>query len=54
MFIITIKTEKQGESPLKLQTENRACARACQLLCGENKIECEVVKEVKPQPVKFR
>ena len=54
MFIITIKTGKQGESPLKLQTENRHYARACQLLCWANELECEVVKEVKPQTVKFR
>jgi len=54
MYQITIETEKQGESTLKLETENRAYARYCQLLCEENKLVCKVVKTVEPQSVKFR
>jgi len=54
MYLITIKTEKPGESPLKLQTESRHLAKSCSYLCEENELECEVVREVKLQPVKFR
>lgn len=54
MFLITIKTGEQGQSPLKLETTERHLARACVKICEENKLECDVVKEVKPQSVKFR
>jgi len=51
---ITIKTEKQGESPLVLETSVRTYARYCALLCEENKLECIVTEEREPRVVTFK
>jgi len=54
MYTVTIKTGQAGSPPLKLRTGARALARAALLLCTENKLECVVVEEREPRPVRFR
>lgn len=54
MYKITILSIDSETLILTLETENRFLARSVALLCKENGLKCEVVREVVPVPVTFK
>jgi len=54
MFIAVVKELGAEKEYLVFRSENRNYMRNLQLLCKENKLECEVTEEVKPRVVKFK
>lgn len=53
MYKIIIMGADESQD-IVLFTDKRALARAAVLLCNENNLVCEVVREVKVIPVKFK
>jgi len=55
MYLLEIKgLQKQSDSTLTLETEDRRLARSVYLLLTANGFETAVLKEAKPQPIKFK
>jgi len=55
MYLLEIKgLQKQSDSTLTLETEDRRLARSVYLLLTANGFETTVLKEAEPKPVKFK
>jgi len=55
MYLLEIKgLQKQSDSTLTLETEDRRLARSVYLLLTANGFETAVPKEAKPQLIKFK